>query len=95
MIVAWSRVARDDLTTLREYIAEREPAAAARIATRILIAADYLASHPYLGRIGREAMTRELVVAGTPYILVYQVRVDRVEVVRVLHGAQRWPEHPA
>ncbi len=47
--------------------------------------------HPRRGRPGRVAGTRELVVPGTPYIVVYAVGADYVRIHRVLHGAQRWP----
>jgi plasmid stabilization system protein ParE len=43
-----------------------------------------------LGRFGSVEETRELVVAGTPYIVVYRV-TRRVEILRIRHGAQRWP----
>jgi toxin ParE1/3/4 len=44
-----------------------------------------------MGRIGRVPGTRELIVGGTPWIIVYRVRADAVEIIRVLHGAQKWP----
>jgi toxin ParE1/3/4 len=34
---------------------------------------------------------RELVVIGTPYIVVWCVERSAVVILRVLHGAQRWP----
>lgn len=45
--------------------------------------------HP--GRCGRLAGTREWVVIGTPYIAVFRWRDGEIDVLRVLHGAQRWP----
>jgi toxin ParE1/3/4 len=53
-----------------------------------------LASHPALGRPGRVAGTRELVVAGTPHIIPYRVREGRVEVLRVFHASRKWPLKP-
>jgi plasmid stabilization system protein ParE len=35
--------------------------------------------------------TRELVFPGLPYIVVYQMQDQIVEVVRIYHGAQDWP----
>jgi toxin ParE1/3/4 len=35
--------------------------------------------------------TRELVVGPTPWVVVYRWRGEAVEVLRVLHGRQRWP----
>jgi plasmid stabilization system protein ParE len=33
-----------------------------------------------------------LVVAALPYIVAYVARRDRIYVLRVLHGAMKWPE---
>ena len=90
VIVAWSLLARRDLEQLRVYIERDNPRAAARTADRILDAAERLEQFPYLGRPGRETATRELVVPRTPYLLIYRVRGEALEMLRVLHGAQRW-----
>ena len=47
--------------------------------------------HPNLGRAGRVPGTRELVIAGTPFLVVYRLEADRAVVLTVLHGARRWP----
>jgi toxin ParE1/3/4 len=75
-----------------EYISEESPAAAARTVTAIVEAVAHLSRFPSLGRPGRVAGTRELVVTGTPYIIPYQVRGDAVEILRVFHAARKWPE---
>lgn len=46
---------------------------------------------PGMGRPGRVAGTRELVVPGTPVILAYRAHAGRVEVLRILHAKQQWP----
>jgi toxin ParE1/3/4 len=51
-----------------------------------------LSENPEIGRPGRVRDTRELVVARTPFIVAYRIRPAVVEIVRVLHGAQRWPD---
>lgn len=66
MRIVWRRQARDDLLALRAYIARDNPRAAARIGRAILIAVDRLVLLPRLGRPGRVADTRELVVPRTP-----------------------------
>lgn len=58
------------------YIARDNPAAAARIASRIRQAVDRLEDHPNLGRPGRERGTRELVVARTRYLVAYSVAAN-------------------
>ena len=50
-----------------------------------------LADHPRLGRPGRVRGTRELVVAGTPYVIAYRIEADAVVILRLLHGKQKWP----
>ena len=45
-----------------------------------------------IGRPGRVEGTRELVVAGTPYIVPYRVKAEIVQIITVLHSAQRWPD---
>ena len=93
MIIVWSPEAIGDLAALRDYIAERNPVAARRIALQIVQAADQLlSSHPELGRAGRVPGTRELVIPATPYIVPYRVWNNRIEILRVYHGARRWPE---
>jgi toxin ParE1/3/4 len=44
-----------------------------------------------MGRAGRIATTRELVVTGTPYVVAYRVTPAGVQVLRVVHGARDWP----
>jgi toxin ParE1/3/4 len=51
-----------------------------------------LAGSPALGRPGRVAGTRELVIPRTPYIVPYRVNGDVVQIITVLHDAQRWPD---
>jgi addiction module RelE/StbE family toxin len=91
MRIVWRSLAIADLTSLREYIADHDPVAAARINQRLQSAARQLATMPQIGRAGRVADTRELVVPRTPYLIAYRIRGDRVEILRVLHGARRWP----
>ena len=38
------------------------------------------------------ARVRELVVSGGPFIVAYRVGADQIEILRVLHGARRWPD---
>lgn len=75
------------------YIAEDRPRAALSMVERIQEAVSKLADQPALGRPGRVTGTRELVIAGTPYIIPYRVREDAIEILRVFHGARRWPEN--
>lgn len=75
------------------YLTKENPRAAIEQGDRTLRSLSYLIEHPEIGRLGRKQGTRELVISGTPFIVVYRVmpRVKRIELIRVLHGAQQWP----
>jgi toxin ParE1/3/4 len=90
--IVWSPRAIGHLAHLRSYIAHDNPKAANRVATALLDAVERLAELSNLGRPGRVAGTRELVVPGTPYVIPYRVRSDRIEVIAVFYGRQKWPK---
>ena len=92
MIVVWAPRAIAHLTQLRAFIAHENPGAADRMATALLSAVDRLADVPNIGRPGRVPGSRELVVSGTPYVIPYRVRGERLEIIAVFHGRQRWPK---
>ena len=91
MTVVWSPRAIGHLAALRDWIARENPGAAARTATTLLAAVDRLAELPNFGRPGRVSGTRELVVPGTRYVIPYRMRGERLEIIAVFHGRQRWP----
>jgi toxin ParE1/3/4 len=89
----WSREAIADLAALRAYIAQDDPAAARRVALHIIRNVETLLSNsPEMGRPGRIPGTRELVIPRTPYIVPYRLVGNSIQVLRVFHGARRWPE---
>lgn len=92
MLVYWSDHAQDDIIRIVAYIAEDSPDAAERVERRIYQATSHLTEQPGMGRPGRVEGTRELVIAGTSYIIPYRVRGQIVEIITVMHGAQQWPE---
>ena len=92
MTIVWSPRAIEHLAHLRAYIAHDNPNAANRIASALLEAVERLAELPNLGRPGRVAGTRELVVPSTPYVIPYRLRADRLEVIAVFHARQKWPK---
>lgn len=92
MEITWTAAAVLDLQEIRAYIAGERPLAAARVAERIRSSAEMLRRFPRIGREGRVPGTRELVVSRTPFLIAYRIRQDRIEILRVLHEAQKWPE---
>lgn len=92
MVIWWSTPATQQLAAAREYIAADDEAAATETANHIWDSVDILARHPFAGRSGRVAGTRELVIAGTPLVVAYRIEKNEVRVVAVLHAAREWPE---
>ena len=92
MRVRWTVPALINLDSIQDYIAERNPAAASRLVNDILDRTDTLLSdNPEMGRPGRIAGTRELVLPGTSYVVAYRLR-EAVEILAVMHGAREWPD---
>ena len=56
---------------------------------RIVAVVEALREHPHLGRVGAEPGIRELVIGGIPYVVLYQVRGQRVIISTIWHGAQQ------
>jgi toxin ParE1/3/4 len=90
--VKWLHKALKNLEQAYEYVAADNPDAAVQVVLKIQAAANQLAEFPLLGKVGRVEQTRELVIAHTPYFLVYRVKGKRVEILRVLHGSKRYPD---
>ena len=91
MHLRWTEAAASDLERIADYLFSHAPDRAPRLIRSIYEAPETLLSFPHRGRPGKKAGTRELVLSPLPWIVVYTVRDDLVHVVRILHGAQRWP----
>jgi len=92
MKLKWTRVALQDMHHLHDYIAEDNIAAANQMAARIREATEHLKKHPQMGRAGRVKGTRELIIAGSPYIVVYILEKSEIQIVAIIHNAMRWPD---
>ena len=99
MRVRWTDPAQTDFLEILGYIARDNPAAAQRVGRRLLSAIDALAAQPRVGRPGRVAGTRELVIPNFPTLRSTGLSKRRAQpaarwkVLRVLHGARRWPSN--
>ena len=87
--VIGSPLARARLQEIRAYVALDKPEAAERLTTRIVAVVEALKTYPHLGRAGAEPGLRELVIGGTPYIVLYRARGKRITINTIWHGAQR------
>ena len=92
MRIRWTEPAAQDFTRICDYIERNSDAAVAhRVAVGIYEGIDPLKRFPRKGRPGRRTNTREFVFPHSPYLAVYRIREGVVEILRILHGAQKWP----
>ena len=89
--IVWFENAVRDLVAQRAFIARETSEAAQSIAQKISRTVELLEGYQAAGRAGRVTATRELIIAGAPYVIPYRTRADRVEILRVFHSSRRWP----
>ena len=82
----------ESLLALREYIGKDNSTAAQHIAKHIIKAVKLLVDNQEMGRIGRIENTREFILSGTPYIIAYRIKNNSIEILRIFHGAMKWPD---
>jgi toxin ParE1/3/4 len=92
LILHWTPIAIEHLPAAYEYLAQDNESAAESLVEHIFTAVEQLAQYPQIGRNGRVKGTRELVIAGKPYVVTYRVRRSQIDVLAVFHGARKWPE---
>jgi addiction module RelE/StbE family toxin len=90
MRARWTAEAVADRDAIYDYVEARNPLAALRLDGLFAERAALLADHPAMGRPGRVAGTRELVVHRN-YLLVYDVTDAEIRILRLLHAARQWP----
>jgi plasmid stabilization system protein ParE len=79
------------LCHIRSFIARGSVDVAEEVRRRILATIERLCLLPRLGREGRHSGTREMVVPGLPYIIVYRIDIgdaDELVILGVFHGAE-------
>ncbi len=91
MQVKWLARALTNLTDEADYISKESPANAKAFFMHVLASVEQLKDHPNLGRAGRVAGTRELIITHYPYIVPYRTKSGSVEILRVFHTARAWP----
>ena len=92
MRVRWTTDAADDLERICDYIAQSRPDSARRVAQSVIERIGTLETFPHPGRPGRVPGTREITFPPFPFVAVYEVHEEQIVVLRILHGAQRWPQ---
>ena len=84
----WSLAAAADLEAIDSYLRQYHPTFAVPTIQRLYDAAKSLREHPYLGRPGKRADIREMVLAPLPYVLVYSVSSEAIHILRFLHTSR-------
>jgi toxin ParE1/3/4 len=92
MLVRWTTAAAADFTHICDYTEDHFGSAQARLtALRIYESVESLKTSPRKGRHGRKHSTRELIISPLPFVVIYRLQEGAIEIIRILHGAQKWP----
>lgn len=92
MRIKWTKGAQNNLNQIESYIAKDNPKAAVDIVIKVIQTVGMLSDNPAIGRAGRIFDTRELIISGTPFIVTYRIKSEKIEILRVLHGSMKWPD---
>ena len=91
MKIKVTKLAHQDLQSVKNYISKDKPDAALAVVKRVIESIENITAFPSIGRAGRVPHTKELVVSGTPLIVVYQIKQDTLYIARIIHAARKWP----
>ena len=91
MRIRWTLAAAEDLQNIKNYLTEHYPQLAQSTVLELYETIRSLKASRFRGRVGREKGTRELVFSSLPYIAVYRVKEQTIEILHIYHGAQHRP----
>ena len=92
MKIVWLPKAITALDKEYDYIFSQNPQAAKRVFERVVGSIKRLEIFPDSGRQGQIEGTRELIVSGLPYIVIYRISNETVQILRIFHTSQDWPQ---
>lgn len=88
----WLKKALADLDSSLSYVETNQGEATAKaLATKLFSAVDSIVHDPSIGRPGRIAGTRELVISGTKYLIPFRVKGTEVQILRIFHTSRKPP----
>ena len=89
MRIVWADSARLDFDNAIDFMTAESPAGARRVGDRILDAISLLERFPHTAQVSRHRGLRQFVVARTPYLVIYRVHEDCVEIRAVVHAKRK------
>ncbi|GKG92476.1 hypothetical protein CE91St38_04840 [Desulfovibrionaceae bacterium] len=92
--IEWTESSWEDLDGITDYLlGEAVPFEDVdAYVKRIFKAPEHLSTLPGAGKPGRMPDTREWLVKDTPYALIYRVKDNMVQIIRVMHSSRQFPE---
>ena len=91
MKLRWTPRAVSDLEEISDYLLSVNPTSWDRLMDRVEAVTGYLLQFPHMGKLGLVSGTREFVLSGTPYILVFRLKKDVVQILSVRDGRMQLP----
>lgn len=92
MNVHWTDTAVAHLVAIYERIAQDAPVYAQRMIDRLTKRSEQIATFPESGRMVPEYEAPDIrEVIESPYRIIYRIKVDQIDVLAVVHGAQLLP----
>ncbi len=90
MPINWTKRAVRNLESVLDYIARDNELAAIKFKDFIIDKVAVLEQHPHIGRTCDVQGARELVIHEN-YIVVYRVRNESLEILRIRHARRKFP----
>ena len=88
----WTRTAVEHLVAIYEHISQDAPLYAQRVVDRLTRRSEQIAKFPRSGRMVPEYRAPDIrEVIERPYRIIYRIRAEQIDVLAVVHGAQRLP----
>ena len=91
MRIRWTPAAAADLQHINDYLKDHHPHYRQPTIRKLYETIRSLKELPHRGRPGREEGTREIQFPPLPYVAVYRVKEQSIEVLRIYHRAQNRP----
>jgi addiction module RelE/StbE family toxin len=88
MKVRLARKAFADLSDIETYLIRHFPEKEEKTRARLRSIFEQLTQFPQIGHKGKVSGTREYNIPGLPYLIVYRVQEDELQILRIFHGAR-------